>query len=335
MKISILKEISQGEKRVLVLPPEVQKLVENGHEVFVEKNAGEGIYLYDKDYSNIGAKVETNRKELFKSDLIVKLKSPSPVEFNLLKNNVLFSMLHHKQNPLSVYYLGKQNAKAVEIESIFNPAGERLVDETDITGEIGVLYAVQHLKKIPQDSKALILGYGRVGSGAISMCNKLGIKTKILRKQEYAHIEHFLSGKDLVINAIAWPEEERKNNRYIVTSDMIDLLNKGAVILDLAVDFPNPIQTCRPTDLANPYYIERGKTHIGIYGYPGLVPVSSSERYSKQVLPLLLKIANNGGLEKIAEKGSIGKSISGAIVDPRKQNWKKLKPREKKESFIE
>jgi len=335
MKISIIKETAPGERRVLVLPSEIQKLVKEGHEVSVEKNAGARIHLYDKDYINAGAKIETNRRELFKSDLIAKLKAPTPTEFNLLNNNILFSMLHHEQNPTYIYYLGKQNAKAVEIESIHNPAGERLVDETDITGEVGVLYAMQHLEKMPQDSKALILGYGRVGSGAINMCNKLGIKTKILRKSEYTHIKHFLSGKDLLINAIAWPDEERRNRRYVVTSDMLDLLNKGAVVLDLSVDFPNPIQTCRPTDLGNPYYTEREKIHIGIYGYPGLVPVSSSERYSKQVLPLLLEIANNNGLEKIAKKGSLGKSISNSIVDPKKYDWKKFKPEETKESFIE
>ena len=335
MKISVVKEISPGERRVLILPSEVQKLVEEKHEVVVEKNAGIGIHLYDKDYLKAGAKVETNRKELFNSDLIVKLKAPTPVEFNLLNNNILFSMFHHQQNPQSIYYLGKQNARAIEIESLHNPAGERLVDATDITGEVGVLYAIQHLEKMPQDSRALILGYGRVGSGAINMCNKLGIKTKILRKEEYPNIRHFLLGKDLLINAISWPKEERENKRYLVTNDMLDLLNKGAVVLDLAVDFPNPIQTCRPTDLGNPYYIEKGKVHIAIYGYPGLVPVSSSERYSKQSLPLILEIANNGGLEKIAERGAIGEAISKAIIDPKNYNWKTLKPEELNKSFIE
>lgn len=335
MKISIIKETSPREKRVLVLPREVQKLTEKEHEVLVEKNAGVGIHLYDKDYIKAGAKIETNRRELFNSELVVKLKSPTHTEFNLLNNNILFSMFHHHQNPQNIYYLGKQNAKAVEIESLYNPARERLVDATDITGEVGVLYAIQHLEKMPQDSKALVLGYGRVGSGAINMCNKLGIKTKILRKEEYPNIKHFLEGRDLLINAISWPETERKNKRYVVTSEMLDILNKGAVVLDLAVDFPNPIQTCRPTDLGNPYYIERGKIHIAIYGYPGLVPVSSSERYSKQVLPLILEIANNEGLEKIAERGDLGQSISDAIIDPNNYDWKSFKPEELNNSFIE
>ena len=336
MKISVVKETAPGESRVLVLPKEVSKIVEAGNEVCVEKNAGLKIFIYDRDYEEAGAKILTNRAELFEeSDLVIKLKAPTIPEFNLLKKNILFSMLHHEQNPIYVYHLGRKKAKAIEIESIINDAGERFIDATDITGEAGVLYAIQHLKKTPQDSKALVLGYGRVGSGAINMCNKLGMNIKILRKGEYNSIDHFIKKKDLLINAIAWPKEERENKKHLVTKEMVDLMNPNGVILDLAVDFPNPIETCRPTTLSNPYYIERGKTHIGIYGYPGLVPISSSQRYSKQALPLILNITNNGGLEKIHEKDELGKYISRAIVDPEKKNWETLKPKEFESSFIE
>ncbi len=336
MRISIVKETNQGETRVMMLPQEVSKLIEQRHEVFVEKNAGSRIFIYDKSYEEVGAKIIEDRGKLFReSDLIVKLKAPTEIEFNLLENNLLFSMLHHEQNPDYVYFLGKSKCKAIEIESIFNDAKERLVDATDITGEIGVLYAVQHLKKMPQDSNVLMLGYGRVGSGAIKMCNKLDMNIKILRREEYSNIEHFLKYKDLLINAISWTKEEREKKRYLVKKEMIDLMNPGAVIVDLAVDFPNPIETCRPTSLNNPYYFERRKIHIGIYGYPGLVPISCSKRYSKQVLPLILEIANNGGLENICERGEIGKYISKAIVDPEKKNWNEIKPKELNQSFIE
>ncbi len=336
MRISIAKETNQGETRVIMLPNEVHKLVEQGHEVFVEKNAGLQIFIYDKDYENSGAKILEDRKKLFgESDLIVKLKAPTEIEFNLLNNNLLFSMLHHEQNPLYVYLLGKNKCKAIEIESIFNDAKERLVDATDITGEVGVLYAAQHLKKMPQDSEVLMLGYGRVGSGAIKMCNKLDMNLKILRKEEYPNIKHFLKNKDLLINAISWAKEEREKKNYLVKKEMINLMSSGAVILDLAVDFPNPIETCRPTSLNNPYYIEKGKIHIGIYGYPGLVPISSSKRYSKQILPLVLEIANNKGLENICKRGELGKHISKAVVNPEKMDWNKFKPREYKISYIE
>lgn len=327
MKISVVKETASDERRVILLPGEVAKLSKAGHTVSVEKYAGKGIHIYDRAYQEAGARVSSNRVQLFRdADLLVKLKAPTKEEFGLLNGGTLFSMLHHEQNPHFVYHLGSKDVKAVEIESIFNDAGERIIDATDITGEVGVLYAVQHLSKMPQDAKALILGYGRVGSGAISMCNKLGITTKILRKEEYPYIPHFMRDKDLLINAIAWPVEEREGGRYLVTSDMLRNLNPDAVILDLAVDFPNPIETCRPTSLSNPFYIEQGKIHVGIYGYPGLVPVSCSKRYSQQALPLVKTIADNGGLEGLVNKGDIGRFISSAIVDPDKLDWKTKKP---------
>jgi len=336
MRISVAKETADGEKRVLLLPEEVGKLTDRGHEVIVEKNAGLNIHRYDRNYMDAGARVVSDRKELFgDTDMLVKLKSPTPQEFDFLNNNILFSMLHHSQNPKNVYHLGKRGATAIEIESIFNDAGERLVDGTDMTGEVGVLYAVQHLQKMPQDATALILGYGRVGSGAINMCGKLGIKTKILRREEYSDITHFLKGKDLLINAIAWPEEARENERYVVTKEMIDLLDKAAVVLDLSVDFPNPIQTCRPTGLSNPFYIEEGRVHIGIYGYPGLVPMSSTKRYSGQVLPLISEIAKNNGLEGLAERGDLGRFLAKAVVDPEELNWRQYEPEELTGSLIE
>ena len=336
MKISIVKETYSGEERVLMLPEHVGELVGAGHDVFVEKDAGAKIAIYDRAYEEKGATVIVDRKELFGgSDMVVKLKAPSEEEFALLDNNILFSMLHHNQNPEHVYYLGKNGAKAVEIESVFDGVGRRLVDATDITGEVGVLYAVHHMKKMPQDSKALILGYGRVGSGAISMCNKLGIESKILRKEEYIHIKHFLEGKDLLVNAISWPEEDRENKRYLVTEDMIGLMNPHGVVLDLSVDFPNPIQTCRPTTLNNPFYREKDRVHIGIYGYPGLVPISSAKRYSGQVLPIVREIADNNGLDGLEERSDIGRYISRAIVDPDKLSWRDLEPKEVEKSFIE
>jgi len=90
------------------------------------------------------------------------------------------------------------------------------------------------------------------------------------------------------------------------------------IVLDLSVDFPNPIETVRSTDYQNPFYIEEGRVHISIYGYPGLVPVSSSRIYSEQVLPIALAIANNDGLVGIGKVEELGSHIHRAIIDPAK-----------------
>lgn len=325
MIIAVAKETAEHETRVSLLPDAVETLIRAGQEVWVEKNAAFSLGIFDRDYEAVGAKIESNRATLFGSaQLVVKLKAPAPQEFAMLNGNMLFSMLHHEQNPEFVKELGKRGVVAVEMESLKNDAGERLVDATDITGEIGVLYACQHMRVMPQDARALVLGYGRVGSGAIAMASKLGMDVKILRKSEYPHIAHFLKGVDLLVNAISWPKKERDLHNHVVTEEMLDLMSPHGVVLDLSVDFPNPIQTSRPTTLSNPWYIEHGKVHIGIYGYPGLVPVSCTRRYSAQILPVVAAIAAHGSLDGIETTGDIGTSIARATVRPETLGWRTI-----------
>ena len=115
MNIGIAKEISAGalERRAILLPKEVNKLIEAGHHVFVERGLGGGIYINDSEYEQAGAKIIMDRKHIFNKSILVKLKPPLPQEFKLLKNNVLFSMLHAEQNPKYIKALKKRNVKAV------------------------------------------------------------------------------------------------------------------------------------------------------------------------------------------------------------------------------
>ncbi len=322
MKIGILKEINRNEKRVVLRPKEVGELVKRGNTVYVETKAGVGVGFSDKDYENRGAKIRDCDFVYRNSDMLLKLRSPTDSEFKKIKNKILFSMLHTGQNPKRVGFIKENKIKAVEMESVKNEFNERYVDATDITGEAGVLYATRFLQKIPEETNVLVLGYGRVGSGAITMCNKLGMNVKILRKSEYDNIEHFMKGKDILVNAIAWPDEERLKKNYLVTRDMLKRLNKGAIVLDLSVDYPNPVETCKPTTLTKPWFELDGIIHISIYGYPGLVPVSSVNRYSKQILPLVAEIAGNEGLERIEEISQAGKHIYEATIFPTEKEKK-------------
>ena len=318
MIIGILKEINKDEKRVVLKPIHVKKLVNKGHTVYVETKAGVGVNYSDENYKKVGAQIKSTDDVYNKSDMILKLRSPTDSEFKKIKDKILFSMLHSSQNPKRKEFLKDNGITAIEMESVKTDYNERYVDATDITGEIGVLYATKFLNKMPEECNVLIMGYGRVGSGAIKMCHKLGMNVKILRKVEYEHIGHFLKGKDILINAITWPKEERDKKNYVVTRKMIKNLNRGGVILDLSVDYPNPIETCKPTTLTKPWFVLDGIVHMSIYGYPGLVPVSSVNRYSKQLCPLVLEVANNGieGLDKT----ELGKDIKRAVVDPDKES---------------
>jgi len=311
MDIGIPKEngTTNLERRVILLPKEVSKLVEAGHNVFVEKGLGKGIYINDDEYVEAGAVLMTSKRDIFNKSIVVKLKPPLPQEFKLLNNNLLLSMLHAEQNPPYVKALKERKAKAIAMELIRNRAGERIVQCSDISGEQGMIMAFYLAEKSPSDCNVLVLGYGDVATGALKIAFSLGANVKILRKGEYRHIKKILRNKDIVVNGIQWPKEKRQKREYLITCDMLSLLNKGAIILDLSVDFPNPIECCRPSPHNKPVYTVGGVRCLSIYGYPRLVPISSSKRYSSQILPILLKVAS-------MPLGKLPKSIKDAIIDP-------------------
>lgn len=296
MNIGVLneREIPGADRRAILLPREVTKIIESGHRVFVSKGLGDGIFIEDSKYKEAGAIIISKPEDILSQQLIVKLGAPSDNEILMMKNNILFCMLHIEQNPFRIKLMMKQKIKAVAMEKVVNEYDERLIDCTDITGGQAMLAGFNLAMKSPDECKILLLGYGRVASAAINIANKLGAEVKILRKREYKDIKYHLKGKDILVNGISWPKYHRDKKDYVVTGRMLKLLNPGAVVVDISVDFPNPIETCKPTYSNDPWYEIDGIKHICIYGYPSLVPISSSARYSRQVMPLVLNIAKNG-----------------------------------------
>jgi len=171
------------ERRAILLPKEVNKLVEAGHNVYIEKKLGLGIHISDEEYKLAGAKIARFKKDVFNKDIVVKLKPPLPEEFKLLDNNILFAMLHAEQNLHYVRALKMSNAKAIAMELVRNRAGERLIQCSDISGEQGMIAAFHLSEKSPSECNVLVLGYGEISSGALRVAYGLGAKVKILRKK--------------------------------------------------------------------------------------------------------------------------------------------------------
>ena len=312
MNIGLPREIAAKgrEIRAVLLPREVKRITEEKHKVLAEKGLGVRMGIPDSEYREAGAVFTRDRSKVFTQDIVVKIKPPLPDEFKMMSNNILFSMLHAEQNPQYVRIMDNHNLKAIAMELVRSRAGERLVQCTDIAGEQGMLIAFHIAKKSPRDCRILTLGYGAISSGALSVAYSLGADVKILRKSEFRHVKHFLRNVDILVNGLSWPKEKREAREYLVTRNMINIMSKHGVILDLSVDYPNPVETCRPTLINKPTYMVNGITHISIFGYPGLAPISSSMRYSRQVVNLLLKIASVKKLSRLPNY------IKKAIIDP-------------------
>lgn len=312
MNIGLPKEIAARGKeiRAILLPREVKRITEAGYKVLAEKGLGLRLGIGDPEYREAGAVITRDRAKIYTQDIVVKLKPPLPEEFKLMRNNILFSMLHAEQNHHYVRLMDSVNVKAVAMELIRNRAGERLVQCTGMAGEQGMIMAFHMAKKSPSDCRVLLLGYGAVASGAMGVAHSLGAKVKVLRKIEYRYIRHFIRSVDILVNGLVWPKEKRENKEYLVTRKMLKLMNRHGIVVDLSVDYPGPIETCHPTLINKPSYIVDGITHICIFGYPGLAPISSSIRYSRQVMPILLKIASAKRLSRLPNY------IKKAIIDP-------------------
>lgn len=311
MEIGIIKERGGGgcDRRVILMPEEVSKLVRAGHAVFVETGAGVGIHVTDEQFHRAGATIVQQPSEAIGRDMIVKLKALSAEEAAMMKpGGVALAMIHQEQSPENAIAIAKAGGVAVAMESICNEFGERDVDCTDMTGEQAMIFAFHLFDKVPWDCSVLVMGYGRVSTGAITIASKLGAKVRILRKCQYSRVDHFLKNVDILVNGITWPKEKRENKEYVVTRSMLSLMNRPGMIIDLSVDYPNPVETSRPTDMKEPTYEVDGIVHMGIYGYPALVSYSSSERYSGQLLPIILEIAQKG-------LDHAGQHIRNAVID--------------------
>jgi len=297
MEIGIIKERGGrgADRRVILMPAEVQALVQANCKVFVETGAGSGIQVTDQQYHQSGATIVQDPARAIGRDIIVKLKALSAEEAAMMKpGGIALTMLHQEQSPQNAIAVAKAGGIGVAMEAICNEFGERYVDCTDMTGEQAMIFAFHLFEKVPWDCTVLVMGYGRVSTGAITIASKLGAKVRILRKCQYPNVEHFLRNVDILVNGITWPKEKRDSKEYVVTREMLSVMNRPAMIVDLSVDFPNPVETSRPTDMKEPIYEVDGVVHMGIYGYPALVPYSSSERYSRQLLPIILDIAQKG-----------------------------------------
>lgn len=311
MQIGIIRERGgQGfDRRVILMPPQVKALTQAGHQVFVETGAGAGIHITDELFKQAGAIIVQHPSEAIGRDMIVKLKALSAEEAAMMKpGGIALAMIHPEQSPHNAMAIAKAKGVAVAMEAICNEFGERYVDCTDMTGEQAMIFAFHLFDKVPWDCTVLVMGYGRVSTGAITIASKLGAKVKILRKCQYAQMDHFLKNVDILVNGITWPKEKRDKKEYVVTRPMLKLMNRPGMIVDLSVDFPNPVETCHPTDMKEPTFVVDGVVHMCIYGYPALVPYSSSERYSGQLLPIILEIAEKGLTHA-------GLHIRNAIVD--------------------
>ena len=347
MRIGIPKEVKVREGRVALIPAAASELTRQGHEVFIQSDAGVASGYPDEDYRRIGAQLVPDAATLYaRAQLVVKVKEPIAQEFGLLrKDHILFSYLHLAANPTLAQALKDKGLTAVAFETV--EAGGRLpllVPMSDIAGRlaihIGTTLLHSHaggrglmLGGMPSAERGhvVILGAGVAGGNAAAVAAALGAQVTVFAPHREAlermHslgpnvtalpsysplIAEAVQSADLLIGAVLIPGAKAPK---LVSAALVRRMKPGSVIIDISVDQGGCIETTRPTDYDHPTYVLDGVVHFGVTNMPGAVPRTASQALSTVLTPYVLRLATEGGLNDAALAAGVNVS-GGKIVHP-------------------
>ena len=328
MRIGVPKEIKVLENRVGLTPESVREVVHQGHEVVVERDAGQGIGMVDDDYVRAGAKVAATAREVFgAADMIVKVKEPQAVERAMLrKGQVLFTYLHLAPDPEQARDLIKSEAICIAYETVTSSSGglPLLAPMSEVAGRMAVQAGAHFLEKahggkgvllggVPgvDPAKVVVLGGGVVGTHSIHIALGMGAEVWVLDRSvdvlrrlwaQFGRplntvfstrdaIERHVLNADLVIGGVLIPGASAPK---LVTAAMVKKMKPGSVVVDVAIDQGGCFETSRPTTHAEPTYIVDGVVHYCVANMPGAVPITSTKALTNVTLPYVEAIADLG-----------------------------------------
>jgi alanine dehydrogenase len=326
MIIGVPKEIKKEEYRVGVTPSGVEELKRDGHTLLTERGAGEGSGFSDEEYERAGAGM-VDRKTLFeRAALLVKVKEPLPQEYDLIREGqAIFTFLHLAPNRELTDLLLKKKVTGIAYETIQRDGGLPLLSPmSDIAGRMAPLVGAFYLQRIyggkgilptggvgVKPAKALILGAGVVGTNSARVCLGLGMDTLIMNRSREGlqridelfggrvktlpltphHIREEIRDADLIIGAVLVPGGKTP---VLITREMLNMMGKGTVIVDVSVDQGGCVETSRPTFHDNPVYEVGGIIHYTVANMPGAYPRTSTLALTNATFPYLKTIANMG-----------------------------------------
>jgi len=344
MRIGVPKEIKVHEYRVGLVPASVRELVAAGHQVFVEKTAGNGIGVSDRDYESAGASVVDTAAAIFAGvDLIVKVKEPQPVECAMLRpGQLLFTFLHLAADRQQAEALCRSGATAIAYETVTADDGSLplLTPMSEVAGRMSIQVGATCLERenggagiliggVPgvDPAKVVILGGGVAGTNAAEMAvglqaevtivdrsvaqlRKLSTQFENRLKTAYStaeRIEALLADADLVVGAVLIPGAAAPK---LVTRDMVRRMKSGSALVDISIDQGGCFETSKPTTHAEPTYIVDDVVHYCVTNMPGAVPRTSTFALNHVTLPYVIALANKGFGAAIADDSHLAQGVN-------------------------
>lgn len=330
--IGIPKDSDETESRIPLTPEAVELLVNWGHEIIIESEAGKLANYTDHDYSEKGAQIVKTSQEVFKAQIVLKISPLLPAEIDMLtESQVVMSSLHlTPEVGQQIKGLMKKKTTAIAYESIRDNDGAYPVVRamSSIAGSTSILVAAEYLSNVNEGkgvmlggvsgitpTEVVIFGAGTAGEFAARAALGLGANVKIfddsikrlmelqdiLGQRLYTSIFHkqvlerVLKTADVVIGAII-PEETK--GRMMITDDQVKLMKKGSVIVDLSIDKGGCFETSEVRRHTDPAYVKHGVIHYCVPNITARVARTSSIALSNVFTPLLADIAEAGGIKQ-------------------------------------
>ncbi|GAB5412221.1 MAG: alanine dehydrogenase [Chlamydiales bacterium] len=327
MIIGIPKEIKIHEYRVGATPNKVQLLTDSGHQVLVQKDAAIEIGFPDEMYVAAGAKIVPTAKEVYEAELIIKVKEPQPEEFPLLKKGqTLFCYLHLAPDAKQTEALVKSGVTAIAYETVFDSLGRLplLTPMSELAGRIAIQAGATALQMayggkgvllggVPGvlPGKVVVIGGGVVGTHAARMAMGLGADVTVLDRDlnrlrdidvdfnfrmktlfsSPQNLVKVLKHADLVVGAVLIPG---KSAPRLVTKEMLKKMEKGSVLVDVAIDQGGCFETSRPTTHSDPLYEVDGIVHYCVTNMPGACAKTATEALTSATIPYTQKLVEMG-----------------------------------------
>lgn len=335
--IGIPKETAFQENRVALVPESVGLLVNNGHRVIIETNAGLQASFNDRDYSEAGAEIAYDVKEVYQADIIMKVAPPTLEEieyFDPSKKQLLFSALQLNVQPREcIHRLMQKKVSAIAYDFIQDNDGIYPIVRamSEIAGTTSVLIAAEYLSNTSKGqgvmfggiagvrpTEVVIIGAGTVGEFAARAALGLGASVKLFDDQIYRLrrvINHIgvrlytsivqpkvlaksLKNADVVIGALR-PKDGK--TPCVVSEEMVSAMKFGSVIVDVSIDHGGCFETSQVTSHDNPVYKKYGIVHYCVPNIASRVSKTASYALSNVFTPMLMEIGEDGGIEKTCQ----------------------------------
>jgi alanine dehydrogenase len=353
MLIGVPREVKDHEFRVSVTPAGVREYRSHGHQILVQRSAGEGSGFADAEYAAAGAELVDSAAEVFDgAEMIVKVKEPVPAEYALLHpEQVLFTYLHLAANAPLTHALVRNQIQAVAYETVQLDNGvlPLLTPMSEVAGRMSVQVGAHYLEKAHDGSGTLlagipgvpgaevvVIGGGVVGTNAAQIALGMGANVAIVDRslERLRQLDTMLHGRvntlasnsenvaaavrraDLVVGAVLLPGAKAPK---IVSEEMVAAMKPGSVVVDVAIDQGGCIATARPTTHSDPTYVVYDVVHYCVTNMPGAVPRTSTIGLSNATLPYGLDLADYGLFRAVSRDPELARGvnvINGKVTHP-------------------